>query len=59
MSSPPICNGVRVVQSVVFSVLFRKSLFVLFRLAIVLSDLRFTVSDYLFDIFKLFLRTCC
>jgi hypothetical protein len=43
--------------SLVFSVVFCRSLFVLSLLVIVLSVLhRFTVSDYPFGIFKLFLR---
>jgi hypothetical protein len=43
-SSPPIFCGIRVV--------FCRSLFVLFRLATVLSVLRSTASDYPFGIFK-------
>ena len=46
---------VLVARSVFFCVMFYRSLFVLFRLAIVLSVLRFTASDYAFGIFKLFL----
>ena len=43
--------------SLVFCVMFRRSLFVLFLLYIVLSVLvRFTASDYPFGIFKLFLN---
>ena len=34
--------------------MFYKSLFALFLLAIVLSDIRYTDSDYPFGIFKLF-----
>ena len=46
--------GIRVAQSVVFGVVFCKSLFVFFLLDIVLSvRLRYTDSDYPFDIFKL------
>ena len=37
-----------------FCVMFCRSLFVLFPLAILLSVLRFTASDYLFGILKLF-----
>jgi hypothetical protein len=55
LRSPPVLSGVRVVRYLVFCVVFCRSLFVLFRLAIVLSVLRFTYSDYAFDIFKLFL----
>jgi hypothetical protein len=47
--------GVRVTRSLVFCVMFCRSLFVLFLLAIVLSVLRFTDSDYPFGVFKLFL----
>jgi hypothetical protein len=39
-----------------FSAVFSRSLFVLFLLTILLSVLRFTDSDYLFCIFKLFLH---
>jgi len=59
VSSPPVFSGVRVVQSLVFCVVFCRSLFVLlyfFHLAIVLYVLhRFMDSDYPFDIFRLFL----
>ena len=44
-----------VARSLVFCVMFCRSLFVLFLLAIVLSVIRFTASDYRFGIFKLFL----
>ena len=50
-------SGVRVVRSLVFCVMFCRSLcpFVLFHLTIVLTIvLRFMSSDYHFDIFKLF-----
>jgi hypothetical protein len=51
-----VFSGVHVALSLVFYLLFCRSIFVLFRLAIVLSDLlRFTASDYLFGIVKLFL----
>jgi hypothetical protein len=57
-SSPPVFIGLRVAQSLVFCVMFCRSLFVLlsfFFLAIVLSVLlRFMASDYTFDIFTLF-----
>jgi hypothetical protein len=56
LSSPPVFSGVRFDQSYVFCVVFCRSLFVLFLLAIVLSvHLRFTDSDYLFDIINVFL----
>ena len=44
-------------QSLVFCVVFCRSLFVLFLLAIVLSVLRFTASDCCFGIFKPFMNT--
>jgi hypothetical protein len=47
------CSGARVSQSVVFCVVFCRSLFFLFLLAIVLSVLKFTYSNYPFCIFKL------
>jgi hypothetical protein len=55
-------SRVRVVQSLVFCIVFCKSLFVIlsfsFLLAIVLSVLlRFTTSDYAYCIFKLFFQT--
>jgi hypothetical protein len=53
-SSPPVFSRVRVARSLVFCVVFCRSLFVLFIFAIVLSVLRFTDSDYPFGIFKLF-----
>ena len=56
LSSPQVFSGVRVVRSLVFCALFCRSLFVLFRLVIVLSVLlRFVVYDYPFGFFKLFL----
>ena len=55
MSSSPVFGGVRVTRSLVLCVVFCRSFFVLFRLAIVLSVLRFAISDYPFGIFKLFL----
>ena len=55
MSSPPIFSAVHVTRSLVFICMFCRSLFVLFLLAIVLFVLlRYTDSDYLFGIFKLF-----
>ena len=54
LRSPTVSNGARAVQSLVFCVVFCRSLFVLFLLAIVLSVLlRCTTSDYPFGIFKL------
>jgi len=50
----PGFSGERVTRSLV---MFCRSLFVLFLLAIVMSGLRFTDSDYPFGIFKLFLNT--
>jgi hypothetical protein len=47
LSLPPVCSGVRVTRSLVLCVMFCRSLFVLFLLAIVLFVvLRFTDSDY-------------
>ena len=54
MRSLPGLSGVRVARSLVFCVVFCRLLFILF-LTIALSLLPFTASDYLFDIFKLFL----
>jgi hypothetical protein len=56
LSSPAFFSGVRVTRSLVlYDCVFCRSLFVLFLLAIVLSVLlRYTDSDYLFGIFKLF-----
>jgi hypothetical protein len=54
MNSPPVFSGVRVARSLVFCVVFCRSLFVLFLLAIVLSIHRCTNYDYPFGIFKLF-----
>ena len=50
----PGCSGARVSRSVVFCVVFCRSLFVRFLLAIVLSVLKFMYFDYPFGIFKLF-----
>ena len=52
--SPQVLSGVCVGQSLVFCVIFCRSLFVFFRLAILLSILRCTVSNYPSGIFKLF-----
>ena len=49
-------SSVHVAQSLVFYVVFCRSLFVLFLLAIVLSVFLFTASNYPFRVFKLFLR---
>ena len=52
----PMLSEVRVVRSLVFCVVFCRSLFVLFLLTFVLSVLFWlTASDYPFSIFKLFL----
>jgi hypothetical protein len=53
-SSPPVFSEVLVTRSLIFCVVFCRSLSVLFRLAIVLSVLQFKDSDYPFGIFKLF-----
>ena len=53
---PCLCtvfSGVRVARSLVFCVMFCRSLFVLFHLAIVLSVFRFMASEYPFGTFKL------
>jgi len=58
LSSPPVLSGVFVTQSLVFCVVFCRSIFVFlcFILAIVLYViLRSTASDYPSGIFKLFL----
>ena len=50
-------SGVHVAQFLnFFKILLCGSLFVLFRFALALSFLRYTVSDYSFGIFKLFLH---
>ena len=54
MKSPPVWSEVRVSRSLVFCVMFCRSLFVPFPLTIELSVLRFTASDYRFGIFNLF-----
>jgi hypothetical protein len=52
----PFLSGIHVAWSLVFSAMFCKSLF--FHLSFVLSViLRFMASDYLYDIFKLFIQT--
>ena len=53
-SSSSIVSGADVAPSLVFCVLFCRSLFVF--VSIVLSVLRFTVSDYQYGMFKLFLH---
>ena len=56
-SSYLVVCGVRVTRSLVLCIMFCLSLFVLFVFAIVWSVLlRFTDSDYLFGIFKLFIN---
>ena len=55
LSSSLLFIGVRVAPSLVFYVMSCRSWFVLFLFVIVLSVLlRFTASDYIFGIFKLF-----
>ena len=49
-------SSVHVAQSLVLYVVFFRSLFVLFLLAIVLSVFLFTASNYPFGVFKLFVR---
>jgi hypothetical protein len=58
LSSPPVFSGVCVAWSLVFCVVFCRSLFVLFLLAILLSVLVFTDSHYPLGIFKLFFWLC-
>ena len=53
LNSPPVFSGVRVTRSLVLYAVFCRLLFVLFLLAIVLSVLPFTDSDYYIGI-KLF-----
>ena len=56
LSSHPVFGGVRVARFLVFCVMFCRSLFVLFRVAIELSVcLRFTDTDYPFGIFNFFI----
>ena len=50
-----VFSGVRVARYLAIYVMFCRSLFVLFRLAIMLSVHRFTTSDHPFGIFKLFI----
>jgi len=61
LSSHLVFSGVRVTQSLVFCIMFRRSLFVLlfffFWPLCCLSILRFTSSDYPVVIFKLFLKS--
>ena len=49
-----VFSAIRVTRSLAFCVILCRSLFVLFLLAIVLSLLRITASDYFFRTFKLF-----
>ena len=57
MSSPPVFSWVRATRFLVLYVVFCRSLFVLFLLAIVLSVLiRFRDSDYPFGICNLFFQ---
>jgi hypothetical protein len=56
LCSPLDFSEVRVARSLAFCIVFCRSLFVVFLLAIVLSVfLRFTAADYPFAILKLFL----
>jgi len=55
LSSPSSFTGVRVARSLFFCVVFCRSLFILVLLAMVLSVLWFTDSEYSFVIFKLFM----
>ena len=52
LSSPPVLSGVRIARSLVFHVMFCRSLFVALLLAIALSVLQLAASDYHFAIFK-------
>ena len=58
LNSPPVFSGVRVTRSLVLYVCFvdRCLSFCTFAVAIVLSVLRYTDSDYPFVIFKLFFQ---
>ena len=56
LSSSPIFRVVRVARSLVLCLVFCRSMFVILFLVIVLTVLRITVSDYPFDIFKLFVN---
>jgi hypothetical protein len=60
LSAPQAFSGVRVARSFVFDVVFCRLVvwpIVLFLLAIILSVLPLTDTDYIFVIFKLFLLT--
>ena len=59
LRSPPVFGQVYVARSLVFCVVFCRSLFILFLLTMVLSVLRFTYSNGSFSIFKLFLSLYC
>jgi hypothetical protein len=50
LSSPSVFSGVRVTRSLVFCVMFFRSLFVLFLSAVMLSVLRFMDSDCPFGV---------
>ena len=52
---PLVFSGIHIAQSLVFCVVFCRSLFVLLAIALY-ALLRFTVSDYPFGIFKLILK---
>ena len=58
LSSPSVFSEGSCYSIFSFMCMFCRSLFVLLLLAIVLSVLRFTDSDYPFSIFKLFLDLC-
>ena len=53
LRSPPVFSGVRVARTLVFCVVFSRSLFVPFLLGLALSVLWFTDCDYPVGIFKL------
>jgi hypothetical protein len=56
----PGFSGVRCVRFLDFSVVFGTLLFIVFfQLAIVMSLIRYTTSDYTFAIFKLFVLEPC
>ena len=53
LSSPPDFSGIRVAQSLIICKVFCISFFVLFLFVVESSVLRYTTSDYLFDILDL------
>ena len=55
-SSPPVFSGVRVARVLDLCVMFCRSLFVLFLLAIVLVVLRFTDSDFKYIYIYIYIR---